>query len=123
MAPIEGGVAALPTVLVVDDEDDIRALVMRALLHAGYRVFSALNADDALAVAALIGSSLDLLLTDGIMRPGQNGDVLAQTLRQSMPTLPVVLMSGCPPRSFNLAALPGVRFLPKPFGIEDLLNA
>ena len=116
-APVTAG-----TILVVEDEADVRALLVRALTQAGHRVYSASTANEALEVAARIGATLDLLVTDVVM-PGDSGAVLARRLRQEWPSMPVLLISGHLADPLDLADLPGARFLPKPFGLNDLLTA
>ncbi len=108
------------TVLVAEDEDDVRALLVRALRQAGYEVHSAAAVEEALAQAARLTQPLDLLVTDVVM-PGDSGPTLAQRLRQHHPALQVLFISGHLADPLDLAELPGARFLPKPFGLDDLL--
>lgn len=79
------------TVLVVDDQPDVRMLAARILRAYGYRVLEAGNYDQAEAVAA--HERLDLLLTDVVL-PGPNGRQVAGRLREIQPHLRVVYMSG-----------------------------
>jgi two-component system cell cycle sensor histidine kinase/response regulator CckA len=116
------GAAAASTLLVVEDEADVRALLVRALQQAGYRVYSAATANEALAVAASIAAPIDLLVTDVVM-PGDSGATLARRLREQQPGLRVLFISGHLADPLDLATLPGAQFLPKPFGLDDLLGA
>lgn len=97
--PLESGDTAVSepaatgsgTVLVVDDQADVRMLAARILRAYGYRVLEAGNYDQAEAIAA--HERLDLLLTDVVL-PGPNGRQVAGRLREMQPHLRVVYMSG-----------------------------
>ncbi|MEV6303415.1 PAS domain S-box protein [Actinoplanes sp. NPDC051861] len=78
-------------VLVVDDEDDLRAVVERILIRAGYAVMTCSNGEAALPLA--VSGRCDLLLSDLIM-PGMSGRRLAELVRERAPELPVLFMSG-----------------------------
>jgi two-component system cell cycle sensor histidine kinase/response regulator CckA len=123
-APLSAGPATVSpqcTVLVVEDEEDVRVLLVRALEQAHYRVYSAATVSQALAVAAA-GPPFDLLVTD-VMMPGENGPALARQLRQQQPGVRVLFLSGHLADPLDLAQVPGARFLAKPFGLNDLLDA
>ena len=79
-------------VLLVEDEDAVRALARRILERQGYTVLDACNGRDALVVAAR-GGRIDLVLTDVVM-PEMNGRALAEALAVARPSLPVLYMSG-----------------------------
>ena len=98
----------MPTILVVDDEPSIRALVGRILERQGYQVVLCQGSADALAAPPPI----DLLLVD-LMLPGVDGRQIAEQLRVRWPNLPVVLMSGYPPE-FGTTPSPPSAFLQKP---------
>jgi PAS domain S-box-containing protein len=112
----EGGRGEL--VVVVEDADDLRALVESLLTRAGYRVVS--HADPARVL--LDGATVppDLLVTDVVM-PGIDGPTLAAELRRRHPGMRVLLMSGYRPE--DVRNEPGDRLLPKPFVADDLLHA
>jgi two-component system, OmpR family, phosphate regulon response regulator PhoB len=83
---------AMPTVLIVDDEPDIREVIRFALEGAGYRVFEAGHAEEA---RRLIGTETpDLLLLDWML-PGRSGLELAQQIKQNPKTraLPIIMVS------------------------------
>jgi signal transduction histidine kinase/ActR/RegA family two-component response regulator len=80
------------TILLVEDERDVRVLVRQVLQERGYRVVEAPGAREALQVAT-DGTPIDLLLTDIIM-PQMTGRVLADLLTARRPTLPVLFISG-----------------------------
>nr|MBA3553467.1 PAS domain S-box protein [Gemmatimonadales bacterium] len=74
------------TVLVVEDEEAVRALARRVLASRGYRVLEAGSAADALTLAAEAREPIDLLLTDVVM-PGMGGPALAERLARGRPGL------------------------------------
>ncbi|HXG70017.1 MAG TPA: PAS domain S-box protein, partial [Gemmatimonadaceae bacterium] len=81
------------TILLVEDEESVRDLAQRILQSRGYTVLSAQHGGDALQMAAVPGQQIDLVLTDIVM-PAMNGRELAEGLRATNPTLPVIFMSG-----------------------------
>ena len=104
------------TILVVDDEPDVRALLREVLTLNGYNV---LDTGDPFEARRLVESQpVHLLLTDVVM-PIMNGLDLAKRVEAASPTTKVVLMSG-----FNTAAVKGSGrpLVPKPFRNADLLN-
>jgi PAS domain S-box-containing protein len=107
------------TILLVEDETLVRDLVAKMLAQNGYEV---VDAPDALAAVELAQERVyDLLLTDVVM-PKLNGRQLAEQIRECLPDLHVVYMSGYAPE----AVLDGGRldkgefFLQKPFSVGDL---
>jgi len=104
------------TVLLVEDDPQVREVTLRSLKAGGYRVMVAQNAGVALEIAALEKGPLDLLLTDIIM-PGQNGRELAEELRRERPDLRVLYMSGYTQDVISKAGVldSGLEFLAKPF--------
>jgi CheY-like chemotaxis protein len=81
------------TVLLVEDEEAVRALSLLLLEGLGYRVLEAANAEEALRLVDEGGQKPDLLLTDVVM-PGRNGRELAEALRRQDPGLKVLFQSG-----------------------------
>jgi signal transduction histidine kinase/CheY-like chemotaxis protein len=81
------------TILVVDDEAPVRRLVAEILTQGGYDVLEATGATEAAAASREHDKPIDLLLTDVVM-PGTDGVSLARELRQAIPSLRVLLMSG-----------------------------
>jgi two-component system, cell cycle sensor histidine kinase and response regulator CckA len=81
------------TILLVDDDDGVRATVRRQLEHAGYRVLVAKGGVDALALAERQYADIDLVLTDFKM-PDLDGLALARELQARHGTRPTVFMSG-----------------------------
>ncbi|MBX9602236.1 MAG: response regulator [Bryobacteraceae bacterium] len=115
--------AKLETVLLVEDEGGIRALVRKILRRQGYEVLEASGGDEAIRAALSHIGRIDLLLTD-VMMPGMNGRELADRLRETMPHLRVLFISGYTnERSLYSAELPqGTEFLQKPFTLTTLLE-
>jgi CheY-like chemotaxis protein len=81
------------TILVVDDEPPLLALVGMMLLRAGYRVLEASAPSEALRISAEHPEPIRLLLTD-ILMPEMNGYELAEQLRSVRPEAKVLFMSG-----------------------------
>jgi two-component system cell cycle sensor histidine kinase/response regulator CckA len=109
-------------VLVVDDEPLICEFVSRVLDDAGYQVTTAGDGPGAIALVAERGAP-DLLLTD-FMMPQMNGDELAARLRQSLPDLKVLYLTGYSQALFDNRALlwEGEAFLEKPCSPAELLE-
>jgi signal transduction histidine kinase/CheY-like chemotaxis protein len=103
------------TVLLVEDEPDVRSLLNEILAMQGYRVWTAGHADEALAVVRGHPEGIDLLVTD-IVLPGVRGDELARALLGSGHVRTVLYMSGYP----GAATLPNSAFLQKPFAPAEL---
>jgi two-component system cell cycle sensor histidine kinase/response regulator CckA len=110
------------TVLVVEDDPSIRALVKEILIHHHYRVIEAADGEEALALANEYRTEIVLLLTDMVMPRGVSGRELAARLLHSRPDLKVIYTSGYSPELFdsNLALEEGVNYLPKPYTVEVL---
>jgi CheY-like chemotaxis protein len=109
------------TVLLVEDQEEVRSLARRALQSHGYSVREAASAEDALDLLAATGVEPDLLLTDVVM-PGMNGVDLASRLRAERPHLRVVFMSGYSdhPALSRERLGAGAAFLAKPFSPSAL---
>ncbi|WP_438011513.1 ATP-binding protein [Sorangium sp. So ce321] len=109
------------TVLVVEDDDAVRKLIVEVLERRGYGVVSAASAEEALAALALEGAdAVDLLLTDLVM-PGMNGRELAERALALHPRARVLYMSGYADDVFAGAEPDGERaLLQKPFTPDTL---
>ena len=107
------------SVLVVEDEADIRNLMIGALSGAGYVVHATANGAEALAHLAGPGA-VDLLLTDLLM-PAIGGGELVKRARQMRPGLRILVLSGYPGEQFSDGA-PDTPFLAKPFTTRELLR-
>jgi CheY-like chemotaxis protein len=108
------------TILVVDDEDALRAVVARILQREGYRVLQASGGNEALELIERLGPP-DLLLTD-VRMPGLNGVGLAQALQARYPTVPIIFMSGYSSEELARLGTPitTARLLSKPFAPGEL---
>ena len=111
-------------VLVIDDEDSVRAMVEAALSHAGYTVLCAENGAEGLKV--LDSQKFDLVITD-ILMPEKEGVETIVEIRQKTPDLRIIAMSGGG-RVHNMEPLKiagGIGadvLLPKPFDRAKLLG-
>jgi two-component system, cell cycle sensor histidine kinase and response regulator CckA len=110
------------TILVAEDEDNVRRVVKSALDSAGYRVLEARSAAKALELASNHEEGIDLLVTDVVM-PGMNGRELADSLKRQRPNIRILYMSGY---SDDIVMRHGVgestrvAFLQKPFSMTIL---
>jgi len=111
------------TILVVDDEDGIRALVGKILRRERYQVLEAGSAEEALRVISAHGALVNLLLTDAVL-PAMHGRELAARLRESMPDLKVLYISGyTADEGVRTGEFPpGSKFLQKPFTLSALVR-
>ena len=114
---------ARETILLVDDEPQVRESVKRLLVGQGYTVVEASHANDAIGIYDAAPSEIDLVLTDVTM-PGLSGYDLAEHLRARAPDLPVVFMSGYAENPMGTGALAGRKtgYIQKPFNVEVLVQ-
>jgi len=110
-------------VLLVEDEDQVRSLVGRALEKGGYRVKPASSGTEALEIARAIREPIALLVTDVVM-PGMSGPELVRRLEQTCPDLKVLYISGYAGDSLlrDGVSETGFGFLQKPFTAKVLLR-
>jgi two-component system cell cycle sensor histidine kinase/response regulator CckA len=112
------------TILVVDDEEPIRKLVVKVLLRKGFHVLQASDPKEAWKIWIRDREKIDLLFTDVIL-PMMSGPELASEFRRMRPELKVVFVTG----SCRLAVaetmdlIPHKSFLEKPFTSAQLLDA
>ncbi len=99
----------------------LRESTREGLESLGYKVLTARNGEDALAIAANFGSGIDLLLTDLVM-PGMNGRTLAERLCVLRPHLRLLFISGYSDGMLQQRGIIGseVSFLQKPFDLAAL---
>src|SRR5450759_414976 len=112
------------TILVVEDEPDVRAIVRRQLESLGHRVLVAEASTEALLLIQGPGTP-DLLLTDVVLANGMNGIDLANAARELRPGLPVIFMSGytAVPEAQHRIRETGAPLLSKPFSTPQLERA
>jgi len=111
------------TILLVEDDPEVRRVTQAILARYGYRVIPAGHGPEAMAMLESLNNRLDLLLTDMVLPEGMHGSEVASTIRGVVPNVKVVFMSGYSP---ELAGRPltlqsGEAFLQKPFEFEALL--
>ena len=111
------------TVLVVEDMDSVRRLVVRTLSQQGYRVLEAIDGERGYDLACRHADEIDLVVTDIIM-PRLGGVGMVARLRVSMPDLKVVYVSGHSQDQLDVTDVsdPRTEFLYKPFSLEALLS-
>jgi len=118
------------TILLVEDEQQIREVVSRVLTRSGYRVVVASNGREGLDLAARHGDDISAVVTDVVL-PLVGGQELVAELRRARPGLPVLFMSGYTQGAILEAELqrPGTLFISKPFApsalarlVRDLLD-
>ena len=123
----EGAEVATPgagyeTVLLVEDQDRVRAGIAEALRHGGYKVLAARHADEALKLSHEHEDQIHLLLTDMVM-PGLGGDQLAEQILHLRPEIKVMFMSGYNLRPTHLLRQAGTVFAEKPLKPAVLLRS
>jgi two-component system, cell cycle sensor histidine kinase and response regulator CckA len=111
------------TVLLVEDQENVRRFLRAVLAKSGYRVVEAVNGSDALAVAGEFIGTIDLLVTDLIM-PVMNGQELAERLKMDRPEARILFMSGYAKESIGGRGIdmPGLVYLQKPFSPSEPIS-
>ena len=119
--PATGSLAGSETVLVVEDQEEVRRLTRRILEGRGYRVLVAASGPEALRLAEHQAGGIDLLVTDVVM-PGMSGRELGLLLGPARPRMKVLYVSGYTDESIVHHGVlePGVAFMQKPFSAEGL---
>ncbi|MHC5034561.1 MAG: ATP-binding protein, partial [Planctomycetota bacterium] len=104
------------TILLVEDDPQVRELAHRVLQEQGYTVLEASNGEEALELLTSHTGPIDLLLTDVVM-PGMSGKALADQLLRTQPDLRAIFMSGYTDEAIAHHGVldPDVAFLQKPF--------
>lgn len=111
------------TILLVEDEDPVRAVNARALSARGYTVLEAASGIEAMEIIAERGAPVDLVVSDVVM-PEMDGPTLLGELRKLYPDLKVIFVSGYAEEAFrkNLPEGEEFNFLPKPFSLRQLVE-
>ena len=109
------------TILLVEDEEAVRAFAARALISRGYTVHEASSGTEALEVMEREEGKIDLVVSDVVM-PEMDGPSLLRELRQTRPDLKIIFVSGYAEDAFkkNLPENEQFNFLPKPFSLKQL---
>jgi PAS domain S-box-containing protein len=128
VTPGPGAVAVESTgrgenVLLVEDEDAVRALAKRILIEGGYHVTATSGGREALRLLEDPRRDFDLLISDVVM-PGMHGVELAHRAQELQPELPILMMSGytTPLTDSDRKVMAGAPLLEKPFSRRDLLG-
>ena len=123
----ETGVPAAPQVewsgggrvLLVEDEDMVRAVAERALTRAGYTVTLASDGDEGLEIVTA-GAEFDVIVSDVVM-PAMDGPTMIREIRKLRPDMPVLFMSGYAEEQLrDQIGIADVHFLPKPFSVQQI---
>ena len=129
--PAEGPNAVLPagadgneTVLVVEEDESVRQLVVRVLRKRGYTVLETANAREAVPLGEHYEGDIQLLVTDVAM-PGMSGPELARRVQATREHMPVLFITGCPKNAVvrQGAVAAGHTVLTKPFSPSELAIA
>jgi two-component system cell cycle sensor histidine kinase/response regulator CckA len=123
-APAAADLTGYGTILLVEDEEGLRALNARGLISRGYSVLEASNGVDAIDVLAKNGGRVDLVVSDVVM-PEMDGPTLLKELRKRNPELKIIFVSGYAEEAFAKSLPQGEQFsfLPKPFTLKQLVGA
>ncbi len=119
--PAPANLRGTETILLVEDEPEVRQTMSEMLSEYGYTVVGAGTASDAIAEATARGGGIDLLLTDVVM-PAMSGPELATEIKRRVPGLRVIYTSGYSDRALldRLVSDRTTPYLQKPFAPEDL---
>lgn len=110
------------TVLVVEDNAQVRRLMVRSLRANGYAVIEASDSYEAFEIIESRPGTVSLVVTDLIL-PGVNGVELARTIERREPGIRIVYMSAYGDDPWGLRGkVPDQQFLAKPFSLVDLLD-
>ena len=122
-ASVKAAPSRMATILLVEDEENLRSVIHEYLTEAGHKVLVAEGVEEAVHAAADYHGQIELLLTDVILRNG-NGKQLADDLSGLGYVFPVVYMSGYTRNEIGQHGVltPGTRFLQKPFSRTAILS-
>jgi two-component system cell cycle sensor histidine kinase/response regulator CckA len=113
-------------VLLVEDEDTVRAVATRALERQGYDVVTAGDGEEGLETLIRAydqGEKFDLIVSDVVM-PTMDGPTMAREIRARRPELPFLFMSGYAEETLRREIdIPNMHFLPKPFSVQQIVGA
>ena len=109
-----------PTILLVDDEQSVRSIVMKILQRANYNVLEAEDGEAAIRISDSHPGKIDLLISDMYM-PGLRGPEVAEALAPKRAGLRVLFMSGYADQDSRSGVPLGANFLNKPFSGKELV--
>ena len=110
-------------ILLVEDEDMVRAVAERALTRQGYTVRTAAHGEEALEILSEDDAVFDLIISDVVM-PVMDGPTMVRKAREKLPAMPILFMSGYAEEQLRKSIdLDRVHFLPKPFSVKQLAEA
>jgi two-component system, cell cycle sensor histidine kinase and response regulator CckA len=112
------------TVLVVENEEPVRDMILDVLSLHGYTALSAADGNEALRVADAHHGAMDLIIVDVLM-PGISGEALVRQLVADRPGIRILYISGYTNeliRQHGLLGSTGGNFLQKPFSVDDLVR-
>lgn len=106
--------------LLVEDEDMVRAVAERALARAGYTVTTAADGEEGLGAIANGTTEFDLIVSDVVM-PTMDGPAMARAIRKVKPKIPILFMSGYAEEQLrNEIDIEDMHFIPKPFSVQQI---
>ncbi|MYZ48059.1 cell cycle histidine kinase CckA [Propylenella binzhouense] len=111
-------------ILLVEDEEAVRAFASRALSARGYQIFEAASGSEAVEIMSGLDQPVDLVISDVVM-PGMDGPTLLNELRRRQPDVKMIFVSGYAEEAFakHLPEGESFQFLPKPFSLKELATA
>lgn len=122
-ATTETPVAGQGTILLVDDDAEVREVTEDLLVLSGYTVISAADGNEAMACFRRDGRGIDILVTDLVLPDGMSGLELAAAVAAKRPDLPILLITGYSEALLDPSQTRGLVVLTKPFGHAALARA
>jgi signal transduction histidine kinase/ActR/RegA family two-component response regulator len=119
----EDAIESVGTILLVDDDPEVRSVTGQLLEMSGFAVIVAGNASEAMACFEQAGGGIDLLVTDLVLADGPNGIALASAIREQRPDLPVLLITGYSDALLTGLRTEGMDVLTKPFAHKVLMRS
>lgn len=114
----------MTTILLVDDDVEMRILAQRVLQHARYQLLEAADGEEALRLAREYEGEIHLLVADVVMPGSISGYEVAERLSKDRPNLKVLYISAYTDDevAYHGVSGPGINFLPKPFNVAELTH-
>ncbi|APE28403.1 response regulator [Aurantiacibacter gangjinensis] len=110
------------TILLVEDEDMVRAVAERALSRQGYHIVTASDGDEGLDIVQSGEHQFDLVVSDVVM-PSMDGPAMAREIRKLQPGLPVLFMSGYAESQLRAEIdIEAMHFIAKPFSVRQIAD-